>query len=82
MSDLRVGVIGPGVLDWQRALNVEVAEGRLPDVSPLAEDARFDTITEAATKAFQRAHGLPVSGVVDSLTRGFLKFLKDDPNGE
>ncbi|BEL08438.1 hypothetical protein Q0Z83_066290 [Actinoplanes sichuanensis] len=55
------GAGGEAVSQAQRALR------RTPDTT-LAVDGKFGPKTEAATKAFQTAAGLPATGVVDAAT--------------
>lgn len=65
---LRKGAKGPAVRDWQTALNAH--GGAKLDV-----DGDFGPATEAATKSFQRAHGLDVDGVVGPKTRAKMDEL-------
>jgi peptidoglycan hydrolase-like protein with peptidoglycan-binding domain len=66
MANEGMPVVGPGatgdtVSQAQRALR------RTPDTT-LQVDGKFGPKTEAATKEFQKAEGLPVTGVVDEAT--------------
>lgn len=64
---------GPDVADWQLQLNT-VQHGAFASSSPttpvpLATDGVFGPNTERATRVFQRAEGVDVTGVVNSATR-------------
>lgn len=64
------GMSGADVSAWQRVL---VGEGYdLGRYGPAKDgvDGNFGRLTEDATKAYQRAHGLPATGVVDDATLG------------
>jgi len=69
MPKVGPGSTGDTVSQAQRALR------RTPDTS-LVVDGNFGPRTEAATKEFQAAEGLPVTGVVDEATWKAL------PNGD
>lgn len=58
---LRVGSKGPDVGRWQRVL---IAAGH--DLGPSQDDGDFGERTHNATCAWQKARGLPVTGVVTS----------------
>jgi peptidoglycan hydrolase-like protein with peptidoglycan-binding domain len=58
---VHTGDTGDSVRQAQRALR------RTPNTS-LVVDGEFGPLTEAATKEFQQAEGLPVTGVVDEAT--------------
>jgi hypothetical protein len=64
-STLRNGSSGPAVLELQRAL---AREGF--DPGPL--DGKFGSGTERAVRAFQRANGLDVDGIVGPMTQRAL----------
>lgn len=69
---LALGMRGTHVERWQRSANRWLAaEGR----TRLAVDGVFGPRTLAATRAVQRAGGVPVDGVVGPLTRGALARL-------
>ncbi len=69
-NQLRVGASGPAVESLQRTLNARM------DPSPgLGVDGDFGTITEQALMRFQRAQGLPASGVLDAATQQALGEL-------
>jgi peptidoglycan hydrolase-like protein with peptidoglycan-binding domain len=61
MPTVGPGATGDAVEQAQRALR------RTPDTT-LVVDGRFGPATEAAAKEFQKAAGLPVTGVVDAAT--------------
>lgn len=63
-ADLRQGSRGPAVERLQRALVARGAE--------LEPDGKFGALTRAALEDFQRARGIPVTGVADSRTRAAL----------
>jgi peptidoglycan hydrolase-like protein with peptidoglycan-binding domain len=65
MPTVGPGATGEAVKQAQRALR------RTPDTA-LAVDGTFGPKTEAATKEFQKAEGLPVTGTVDAATWGAL----------
>lgn len=71
---LRAGVSGADV----RELQVRVAGWATdePRQTLLAISGTFDAATEAAVRRFQRANGLPASGVVDGETHGRLAALE------
>jgi N-acetyl-anhydromuramyl-L-alanine amidase AmpD len=61
--ELRRGVRGTDAAAWQRVLM-----GNRHNLSPWNDDGDFGTATHNATLAWQRARGLPVTGVVDAIT--------------
>lgn len=63
-APLRMGAIGPAVTAVQIALR---NDGR-----DIQADDEFGAITQTAVKAFQAAHGLPPTGVVDGTTAAAL----------
>ena len=66
-------VLKPGDKDAGQPWMVRRAQGLLDAVGPeLAINGVFDAPTEAAVKAFQRNHGLPVTGAVDAATWSML----------
>ena len=72
---LRRGSVGPNVRMLQRALT---ASGHYTS----SIDGLFGTRTQAAVRAFQRANGLPASGIVDAATWGALfKYIGDPDAG-
>ena len=74
--DLRAGQRGADVRDWQRRLNLVQFGGFA--VTPghaqgrLTADGTFGPATRRATRTFQRAEGVDVSGVVDAATRAAM----------
>lgn len=71
---LRRGSRGEAVAAWQRALNRWLrAEGR----PRLVTDGIFGPRTDAATRAFQRAAGITVDGIVGPQTRDALAGTLD-----
>jgi N-acetyl-anhydromuramyl-L-alanine amidase AmpD len=54
-ATIQLGSVGPDVERWQRIIGVE-------------PDGDFGPMTEATTRAWQQAHGLPASGIVDAPT--------------
>lgn len=71
MSDsLRIGAVGVDVATLQRRLNRRGAN--------LAVDHVFGSATDAAVRAFQRANGLVVDGVVGERTEGALLGVHPD----
>ncbi len=54
-TTIRLGDMGEGVRIIQRAVGVD-------------DHGTFDVVTEVGVKAFQTAHGLPTTGVVDVKT--------------
>ena len=70
---LRRGNRGTDVIDWQARLNIvqfgDFAVSRRPATAPLVTDGVFGPLTARATRVFQRAEGVPVTGVVDHATR-------------
>jgi peptidoglycan hydrolase-like protein with peptidoglycan-binding domain len=73
---LRRGRRGGDVRDWQQQLNA-VQTGAFATTTrrarPLAIDGVFGRSTHIATKTFQRAAGLRVTGVVDGRTRTAMR---------
>jgi peptidoglycan hydrolase-like protein with peptidoglycan-binding domain len=63
---LRRGDCGLAVAQWQRQLN-------RVHRSKVAVDGIFGPATECATRAFQKAHGISVDGVVGTQTRLAMK---------
>jgi hypothetical protein len=61
---LRKGSRGSAVNDLQTRLNSEIASGRLPGIRSLVVDGDFGAVTDSAVRAYQRANGLAVDGVV------------------
>jgi peptidoglycan hydrolase-like protein with peptidoglycan-binding domain len=61
LPTVSIGDTGEAVCQAQRALR------RTPDTT-LVVDGIFGPLTEAATKTFQQAEGLPPTGVVDEAT--------------
>jgi peptidoglycan hydrolase-like protein with peptidoglycan-binding domain len=76
LRNLRGGDTGPDVRDWQRRLNVvqfgSFATSPGHSQGRLTADGRFDTTTTRATRTFQRAEGVAVTGVVNAATRGAM----------
>jgi hypothetical protein len=68
---------GPDVADWQLQLNTvqhgPFASSTATTFGPLATDGVFGANTERATRVFQRAEGVDVSGEVTSATRGAMR---------
>lgn len=62
--DLQLGATGADVAAWQKQL---LADGH--DLGPWGADGKFGTATHNATVAWQRAHAVPATGVVDAATR-------------
>lgn len=76
---LRRGDINGDVVTWQKALNQITNAG-------LQVSGEFEAATEAATRAFQQAHGLLVDGEAGPITLGKMEELqhqaeapKDEP---
>lgn len=63
-APLRMGAIGPAVTAVQLALR---NDGR-----DIQADGEFGAITQTAVKAFEAAHGLPPTGIVDGPTAAAL----------
>jgi hypothetical protein len=63
-STLRRGAAGTDVGELQRQLNQWITATHPPGLNVLATDSSFGPRTEAAVRAFQQAHGLPVDGIV------------------
>lgn len=74
---LHRGQRGPDVRDWQRQLNTvqfgTFATSTAPGQGRLATDGVFATRTVRATRLFQRAEGVEVTGVVGSSTRSAMR---------
>ena len=66
--NLRRGAVGDGVKWVQWAL---LRRGY--DLGPDGVDGEFGRMTDAAVKAFQKAAGLSVDGIVGAVTRGAMK---------
>ena len=64
---LRRGSSGPAVVELQRRLNVWIGTSR-SSLRLLPANGVFGPQTEVAVRAFQRARGLPVTGVVGAST--------------
>jgi hypothetical protein len=68
---------GADVADWQLQLNTvqhgPFASSRTPTFGPIATDGIFGPNTERATRVFQRAEGVAVTGEVDGATRGAMR---------
>lgn len=64
VRNLRLGMRGPDVAEWQRFLNA-ATEGS----GGLVVDGVFGRMTMRATRAFQTAHGLDADGIVGPKTR-------------
>lgn len=68
---------GADVADWQQQLNAvqhgPFASTTAPTSGPIATDGVFGSNTERATRGFQRAEGLGVTGVVDGATRSAMR---------
>jgi len=67
LPTIAVGDTHPAVRDVQRRLNFWIAAAKPAGVVPLSIDGQFGSISADAIRAFQAAHGLPVTGKV---TRG------------
>ena len=63
---LRVGSEGDAVRSLQEYLNY--IAGTYTEIPRITADGMFGTATENAVKAYQELFGLPVSGVVGSVT--------------
>ena len=79
---LRRGDYGTAVTAMQRLLKERGYD--LGDYGPNRDgiDGDFGMKTEDAVKAFQRAEGLPVTGVYDEKTRELLTGMYDEPGTE
>lgn len=75
---LRLGSRGEAVAAWQRALNRWLRAESRPR---LATDGMFGPRTDAATRAFQRAAGITVDGIVGPQTRDALARTLDGGSG-
>lgn len=68
---------GADVADWQLQLNTvqhgHFASSRTPTFGPLATDGIFGPNTARATRVFQRAEGVAVTGEVNGATRGAMR---------
>lgn len=76
VRDLRRGHRGPDVADWQLQLNTVqyvFTVTRRPTGGALATDGIFGTRTLRATRTFQRAELIPVTGAVDAATRAAMR---------
>ena len=71
--DLKNGDEGPDVKQLQENL-IELGF----DCGPYGADGEFGDCTEMAVEAFQRAYGLPVTGVYDAETRAKMDEVLDD----
>ncbi len=69
---LRRGDQGLAVGELQRRLNVWITVTPTAKLRPLAISSLFEAQTEVAVKAFQKAKGLPVTGVVAARTWALL----------
>ena len=58
--------IGQPIRDLQTMLRVLMQQAQLPN--PLVPDGIYGPSTTAAVSAFQKAHGIPVTGVADQRT--------------
>ncbi len=75
-ATLRRGDESPAVLAWQQKL---VAVGALTSAQLATGPGVFGPQTEAATRAFQQANGLSVTGVVDGATAQAMATAKPKP---
>jgi hypothetical protein len=68
---------GADVADWQLQLNTvqhgPFASSTTPALGPLATDGIFGRNTERATRVFQQAEGVDVTGVVNGATRSAMR---------
>jgi peptidoglycan hydrolase-like protein with peptidoglycan-binding domain len=71
--DTEVATIGRG---WKSDLVVWAQEHLYTAGDPVSIDGIFGPATEAAVEAFQSAHGLPPTGVIDTTTWGLLLKYK------
>jgi peptidoglycan hydrolase-like protein with peptidoglycan-binding domain len=76
VRDLRSGHRGTDVSDWQRRLNLvqfgQFASSPGHSQGRLIADGIFGTKTGQATRTFQRAEGVAVTGVVNAATRSAM----------
>ena len=81
---IRRGDTGPVVAEWQVLVNRWLAADP-GETFRLGEDGVFGPLTDAVTRSFEHAEGLPVDGIVGPLTRAAylssarLAPLRDDP---
>jgi len=92
-SELTIGSTGPAVVELHEyfsrygyfsnsALQKQFPAWRPIVASAPADNATFDSATEAAVRAFQRNSGIKVTGVVDEATRMALQQSRCDvPDG-
>jgi hypothetical protein len=71
---LRPGAHGTAVSEWQTELNSWLAAAKRSG-QPLAVDGGYGSATASATRDFQRARGLPPSGVADQATQQALTHV-------
>jgi hypothetical protein len=71
--DLKNGDVGPDVKQLQENL-IELGF----DCGPYGADGEFGDCTEMAVEAFQRAYGLPETGVYDAETRAKMDEVLDE----
>ncbi|MFL5698674.1 MAG: neuraminidase-like domain-containing protein [Ktedonobacteraceae bacterium] len=71
-APLQLGSNGLGVKALQLKLNTGGAN------PALIANGNFDTLTQAAVKAFQQSHSLTANGTVDSATWAVLKTIQPD----
>lgn len=68
---------GTDVADWQHQLNTvqhgAFASSTRPPIGPLVTDGVFGANTTRATRVFQRAEGVAVTGVVTAATRSAMR---------
>lgn len=74
---LRRGDRGADVRDWQQQLNAvqfgPFASSPQPGPRPLVTDGAFGPATAVATRVFQRAEGVPDTGLVGPATRSAMR---------
>lgn len=74
-QDIAVGATGASVVELQRYLN---ASGFIVSAtgagSPGHETNYFGILTKEALQQFQKAHNIPETGSLDSITRSFIQF--------
>lgn len=78
---LRRGDRGPAVSELQRRLNIWIAVTPTVKLRSLAISSLFAAQTEAAVKVFQKAKGLPVTGVVGARTWALLPPVRTVRSG-
>ncbi len=70
---LAIGSSGPAVSEWQDAMNRWLEVAAPADAYRLRVDGVYGSMTDAVTRSFQAAQGLPVDGLVGPVTRaGYL----------